>query len=68
MNELRRTRPGERSPRRTWARLVALVLPIGLFWFLIYLGLFPGTKGPNHFGPDPREQRNSDQRQTTGAT
>jgi cholesterol transport system auxiliary component len=31
MTELRRTRPGARPPHRTWARLLALLIPVGLF-------------------------------------
>lgn len=43
MTALRRTRPGESSPRRTWARLVVVLLPVGLF----------GCGSATPPGPDP---------------
>ena len=43
MTELRRTRPGERWPRRTWVPLVALLIPVGLF----------GCGSVTPPGPDP---------------
>ena len=48
MIALRRTRPGERSPRWLWARLAALVLPVGLF----------GCGSANPPGPDPSPHAN----------
>ncbi len=29
----------------------------GLCWIVVDLGLLPGTKGPNRYGPDPREPK-----------
>jgi cholesterol transport system auxiliary component len=43
MTALWRTRPGERSPRRTWAHLTALLMPLGLF----------GCGSATPPGPDP---------------
>jgi cholesterol transport system auxiliary component len=43
MTALRRTRPGDRLPFRTWVRVAALVLPVGLF----------GCGSATPPGPDP---------------
>ena len=34
---------------------LALVSTCLFVWGLVELGFLPGTKGPNRFGPDPRE-------------
>ncbi|PZO79733.1 MAG: DUF805 domain-containing protein [Mesorhizobium amorphae] len=37
-----------------WWSLLVLAPVIGHLWILVELGLMPGTRGHNHFGPDPR--------------
>ena len=36
-----------------WWVLVELILVFGLFYEFVVLGLCKGTRGRNHFGPDP---------------
>ncbi|MGQ0485996.1 MAG: DUF805 domain-containing protein [Hyphomicrobiales bacterium] len=36
-----------------WWMLIILIPLIGPIWVLIELGFLRGTKGPNHYGPDP---------------
>lgn len=38
-----------------WFSFIVLVPVIGAIWFLIEIGLLPGTRAPNRFGPDPLE-------------
>lgn len=37
-----------------WWYLVSIIPIVGVLWWFINLGLLPGEKGPNRFGPDPR--------------
>lgn len=37
-----------------WWTLLYILPYIGWLWAFIELGFFEGTKGPNRFGPDPR--------------
>jgi uncharacterized membrane protein YhaH (DUF805 family) len=53
--------------RPGWMALIALVPMIGLPLFFVYLGFFPGTKGTNRFGPNPRSSRHSDHSESLGA-
>jgi uncharacterized membrane protein YhaH (DUF805 family) len=39
-----------------WWVPLALVPVIGLFWWVIDLGILKGTEGGNQFGPDPLAQ------------
>lgn len=39
--------------RSGWWLLITFWPYVGLFWLLVYM-LWPGTKGPNDSGPDPR--------------
>jgi uncharacterized membrane protein YhaH (DUF805 family) len=36
-------------------QVLDFVLAIGALWVCITLGFLRGTRGPNHFGPDPRQ-------------
>lgn len=36
-----------------WMLLITLIPVLGHLWLLIYVGLMPGTPGPNRFGPPP---------------
>lgn len=38
-----------------WWTLLYILPYIGWLWALIELGCLEGTKGPNRFGPDPRD-------------
>jgi hypothetical protein len=44
--------------RSAWFMLIALV-PLVNLWYLVELGFLPGTKGANHFGADPHEDKQS---------
>ncbi|MEM7222877.1 MAG: DUF805 domain-containing protein [Pseudomonadota bacterium] len=35
---------------------LSLLYLLILLWFIVDLGLMPGTRGPNRFGPDPRDK------------
>jgi uncharacterized membrane protein YhaH (DUF805 family) len=43
-----------------WMTLVLLIPVIGLFWFFGYLGFVRGTEGPNQYGDDPFEVKQSE--------
>lgn len=44
----------DRDKSGSWAMLSYIPL-IGFLWAIIELGCFPGTRGHNRFGPDPRD-------------
>ena len=41
--------------RSGWFMAIAAIPLLGAIWLLIEAGLLPGVRGPNRFGPDPRE-------------
>ena len=43
----------DRDKSGSWA-LLSFIPLIGFLWAIIELGCFPGTRGSNRFGPDPR--------------
>ena len=53
---IRRARDRNKSG---WWALLYIIPYVGWLWALIELGFFPGTKGPNRFGPDPRNQHSA---------
>ena len=40
-----------------WWHLIILLPFIGISWWLIEAGFRQGTRGPNQFGPDPRDKQ-----------
>ena len=44
----------DRNKSALWL-LIALIPIVGPIWAMIENGFFPGTRGPNRFGPDPLE-------------
>ncbi|AWN54471.1 DUF805 domain-containing protein [Methylobacterium sp. 17Sr1-1] len=41
--------------RSGWFQLIIFIPIIGQLWYMIESGFLRGTRGPNPFGPDPRD-------------
>jgi uncharacterized membrane protein YhaH (DUF805 family) len=39
-----------------WYSFLTFIPIFGIFWYIIALGFLPGTRGPNQYGPDPRNR------------